>query len=140
MKKSMVILLVIGMLICTGTYTYAAAPDTGSVSPLYDYIDAYSTGLEIDKSTGVATCTGTCTSLNAYTIKVDCHLQKYMGSYWVTLKTWTKSGTDYVRVQGNWAVYSGYTYRVYTTYKILNSAGTVLESTYRTQTVTYPAS
>ena len=108
--------------------------------PRYNYIDNNSVGLTIDNASGIASCEARCYTSSGYTVRVDAHLQRYMGTYWVTLQSWTKTATGNAKAQGSWAVYSGYTYRTYAEFSIYNSAGTLLETGTNYKTVSYPKS
>lgn len=117
----------------------AAVPDEPIVTPQFTYITWYSTSVIIDESTGIAQCEASCYAAIGYTIEVECSLQCYIQSKWTTLKTWSTTGTRYAGLNHNRAVYSGYTYRVYTVYRIYDSSGNFLESAADTDTCVYPA-
>jgi len=59
------------------------------------------------------------------------------GSAWTTLKNWTASGTTYASLNKVWAVNSGYKYRVYATFRIYDSNGTIVETATNTDTYNY---
>lgn len=136
MKKVYAILLATILLISTAFPAQAALPDQPAV-PLYNYIDAYDVNLSIDKTTGIASCSASCYTSSNNTVEVEYRLQRYMGSYWGTVKTWTSSGTSVASLNKSWAVYSGYTYRGYAIYRVYNSAGTLLETGSATKTFSY---
>lgn len=138
MRKFLSAILSVVMLLTLATPAFAALPDDTIVSPQYTYIRTITANISIDEDTGIATCKATCLSASGYTVEVVCQLQRYSGSSWTTLKTWTASGTRYASVNENWAVSSGYTYRVYVSYRIRNTAGSLLESTTGSDSYVYP--
>ena len=88
-----------------------------------------SAGLSIDTS-GQAHCSGSVTpSSESYTSKLTVALQKYTGSSWSTVKSWTSSavGQMGVIIDGYYYVTSG-SYRTCSTAQIYNSAGCLLET------------
>ena len=137
MKQKITFLLVVCLLISLVQPVSASSVNENYVSPRYTYISRCSSGLSINESTGVATCRASCNTSAGYTVQVECKLQRYMGSYWGTIKTWTDTDTQAVLITKNWAVYSGYTYRVHTTFSVFNSAGVLLESDVITDTYSF---
>lgn len=138
MKKIFAIILATVLFVLMVTPVYAALPDP-PITPQYNYIDTYSVGLSIDKSTGIASCSASCYTTTNNTVKIEYDLERYMGSYWATVKTWTSSGTSYASLNKSWAVYSGYTYRGFATYSIYNSAGNLLETGSASKSYAYPS-
>jgi len=59
-------------------------------------------------------------------------LQQLKSGVWTTIKSWNTSGSGTVYLDKDWYVVSGYSYRVYTTAKVYNSSGTLLETAYAT--------
>ena len=139
MKRIITLLLVIAMLSALAVPALAAVPESAAVSPRYAYIQTNNVNLTINQNTGVATCTSSCYATSGYTIKIECKLQRYTGSSWITLKVWTASADRYASLSGTYTVASGYTYRVYTTFRIYNSAGTLLETGTNSKSVTFPS-
>ncbi len=138
MKRVLSAILTLFVIVALATPAFAAIPDESVVSPLYTYIRQTATDLQIDENTGISVSTASCYSVKGYTVEIVCRLQQYTGSTWSTLKTWTASGSRYASINENWAVLSGYTYRVFVSYRILNSAGSIVESTSSTKTYVYP--
>lgn len=119
-----------------GTSNYG----TGStIQPNFTSIWSLSAGLSIDSS-GQAHCTGSVTpASDSYTSYLTVSLQKYTGSGWSTVKSWSDSaaGQMGVIIDRYWYVTRG-TYRVCSTAQIYNSAGSLLESEpYYSATKTY---
>ena len=119
--------------------SHAAIPETPIITPQFTYITWYSTSVTIDESTGISRCEASCYADADYTVEVECSLQWYVASNWTTIKTWSATGTEYAGLNKNWAVYSGYTYRVYSVFRIYDSAGNFLESAADTDTYVYPS-
>jgi hypothetical protein len=137
MKKIFATLLVAVLLIATAFPAHAALPDP-PISPQYNYIETYGVGLSINESSGIASCTASCLAASKK-VEIEYQLQRYMGSYWGTVKTWTSSATSYASLSQTWAVNSGYTYRGKATYRIYDSAGNLLETGSATKTYSYPS-
>lgn len=140
MKKVLSVILALMTLIAATVPAFAAAPDISVVSPQYTYIQTINIGLDIDETTGIATCSASCYATGNYTVEIEYQLQRYKDSKWEPVKTWTASGTLYVRLKQYWAVYSGYTYRAYVTVRIRNASGGLLENAVHTKTYYYPKS
>ena len=138
MKKIFVILLATILLFSMVIPAYAALPDPPA-SPQYSYIETYDSGLSINQTTGIATCSASCFVYGNNTIKIEYVLQRYMGSYWGTVKTWTSSGTSYASLSKSRTVDSGYTYCGDITFRVYNSAGRLLETGNVTETYSYPS-
>lgn len=138
MKRVFSVILILVMIMTLATQAFAALPDETIISPQYTYIKVLTADLSIDESTGVSTSRATCYAASGCTVEVECKLQRYTGSVWTTLKTWTSTGSRYASVTQDWAVSSGYTYRVYATYRIRNSAGSLLEIATGNDSYAYP--
>lgn len=139
MKRIILQLLTIFMVLLLSIPCYAVGVEEPTVSPRYSHINNNSVSITIDEDTGIAQCEACCYTVGQYTVEVVCKLQKYTGAYWATLKTWYASGTRYAYASGERAVDSGYTYRVYVTFSVRDSAGNLLESDTSTQSYVYPA-
>ena len=138
MKKVFVILLATIMLFSMAIPAYAALPDP-PVSPQYKHINSYSVVLDINESLGVASCYATCYQLGADTVEIEYKLQRYTGSSWVTIKTWTSTGTTYASISKTWPVSSGYTYRGKAIFRVYDSSGNLLETGSTSRTYIYPS-
>ncbi len=139
MKRIITVLLAIAMLSALAVPAFATVPESSAISPRYVYIKSNNVNLTINQNTGVATCTSYCYATSGYTVKIECKLQRYTGSSWITLKTWTASADRYASISETCTIPSGYTYRVYTTFRIYNSAGTLLETGANSKSVTFPS-
>lgn len=137
MRKVLSILLVVAIFMSWSIPVYAATQEGESISPRYTYIKFNSAYIDINENTGVASCEASCYATDNLTVKVQCRLQRYNGSSWTTLKTWTASGTSYSGVDEVWAVSSGYKYRVYAIFRIYNSSGTLVETATNIDTYNY---
>ena len=137
MKKVIPLLLVVILLALWVLPVTTLALEEGA-SPRFDYISRVSTNVSINKNTGIATCTATCWAPTAASVKLVCRLQQYKNGTWSTVKTWSDTGTQQAGLAKQRAVYSGYTYRTYTSCYAYNAAGTLIEtaSLYSSQ-VTY---
>ena len=106
----------------------ASAAIIDDVEPMYTHISRVYASLTIDESLGIATCTG---SVNAKTItpaKVIVRLQSYQNGAWLTVKSWSSTGTAVASSTNSYAIYKGYSYRVYVTGYVYDSEGVIQES------------
>lgn len=126
MKRIITISLLIAIVLSLMALSAGAESET-VIMPRYSYVDILTSSLSINKNTGLTTCNATSSYHGGASQKLTCKLQRYDGSTWTTVKTWTKTSTMSVNIAQQYAVYSGYTYRLRTTCKVYNSAGTILE-------------
>lgn len=138
MRRILTIVLVIVLLMMSILPCFATETEIPSVSPRYTHIQYNVVNLDINTTTGIATCSASCFTMENYTVKVECKLQRYQGGFYSTIKTWTNSGNQYASVYQNWAVYSGYQYRVYAIFYVYDSAGKLLESATSSASYNYP--
>lgn len=118
----------LALILIMGTAIPAFAVENESaVTPRYTYIARMSAVLEISRL-GVANCGGSCYVPDADTVKFTCKLQRYEGSSWTTVKTWTDTDAPTCGLSKYYAVSSGYTYRVRTTCSVYNASGVLVES------------
>ena len=127
MKRLLSLVLVLTIVFVTACPVIAAESDP-PISPRYTYISLLSASLSINDTTGISTSTASSRISGASSLKVVCKLQRYNGSSWTTVQTWTATGTSSASIAKSWAVYSGYTYRAYVTCSVYNSAGVLVES------------
>lgn len=139
MKRVFSIFFAILMLAVMAVPASATASEDPGVSPRYTYIKSNSVNLTIDQSTGVATCTSTCYATSGYTVTIVCKLQRYTGTTWGTIKTWNTSADRYANISETWPVSSGFTYRVYSIFRIYNASGTLLETATSTKSCVFPS-
>lgn len=137
MKQILAAILAIAILSAMVLPVSAAVPEETVASPRYSYIQSASVNLIINDETGMATCTSSCYASSEYVVYIDCMLQRYSGSSWTTLRTWIKSAKRYASIEETWKVYSGYTYRVYSTFRIYNASGTLLETGTNSKSVVF---
>lgn len=100
----------------------------GVITPQFTYISLLSPGLSINSS-GKATCIGLASAYDSsHTTILTVELQKYTGSGWSTIKSWSASstGTSVAVVEENYYVVYG-TYRVCATAEVYNASGILLE-------------
>ena len=139
MKKALAIILSFVLILASSVPVFAANSEGTTVNPRYKYIITTDASLLINTNTGISTSTASLICESGYTAEVECELQRYVGSTWNTVKTWTNRGDGYATTNENWAVYSGYTYRIYVTYSVYNSSNRLLESTTATDFYYYPS-
>ena len=129
MKRLFCVLLAVLILITT-ILPVMAADNEQAISPRYSYIEGLSASLAIGKL-GLSTCNAACVAYGGGTIKLTSVLQRYNGSSWSTVKAWTTSTTHTsTALSKQYAVTSGYTYRVRASCGVYNANGTLVESGY----------
>jgi len=139
MKKLIAIFLAIA-LILTGTLpVFAASPTKETITSRFAYINWYAFDLEINESTGIAHCNAECLVDKNYTVEVSCFLERYDSSRWTTVKSWSSIGSRYAYVEEYWAVYSGYTYRLYVVFTVYDANGNLCEAVTENDTYIYPS-
>lgn len=138
MKRIFTVMLAIIMLMVSVLPCFAAEVNTPVITPRYTHIHNNKVDLDINTTTGIANCYASCFTMGNYTVKVECKLQRYQGGFYSTIKTWTKTGSQLASVDENWAVYSGYQYRVYAIFYVYDSAGNLLESATSSASYNYP--
>ena len=129
MRRCLSAALAVILVVLFAVPCFAATANEDVIMPRYTYFELLTAGLIIDENTGISTSDASCYVMNGYTAKVVCKLQRERTNGWLTLKTWTATGTDYAEIDQDWAVYSGYAYRIVVTFYVLDTDGTILEST-----------
>lgn len=136
MKKTICMGVIVLMALFFAVPAYAAveaqsvnAQEMGTLSPQYTYISRLVSGLSID-SFGKSTSIGDVSIYEgSNTVVLTVQLQKFNGSSWNTIKTWSDSGAGLagVYITQDYYVVSG-TYRVCATAQVYNSSGQLLET------------
>ena len=128
MKRITCVLLAV-MLIATLAVPAMAVEEESTITPRYSYIEGLSASLSIN-SWGLTDCYASGVAYRGDSMVFTCSLQQYNGSYWTTVKSWTSTTKPSATIAKNYAVYSGYTYRVKASCSVYNSSGSLLESGY----------
>lgn len=126
MKRRFSLVLAVILLISLAVPVMASENDS-SISPRFTYISQVATSVTIN-NIGVATCTANGYATGVSSVKVICRLQQYKNGTWTTIRTWNDTGANMASLAKSVAVYSGYTYRTYTSFYAYNAAGSLLES------------
>lgn len=129
------------LLICTLFIALAipvSAESYPSVQPRYTYVSSVRATLSINRTTGIATCTGGVIAKSVYPVEVVVYLQKDMGTYWETITSWSGTDTISIEITNRYAVASGNTYRVYTAGYVYDSNNNLLESATAIHEVNFP--
>ena len=108
-----------------GTYAQAEEPNY-EIAPANIIIAATDNCLEWESGNILYCCGGTQVPYG-YEAYVKVELQQYDGG-WTTIKTWTDRGGSYAIVERNYAVMSGYDYRLKLTHKAYDSNGNLIET------------
>lgn len=128
MRRCLSAALAVILVVLLAVPCFAATTGDNTIMPRFTYFELLTCGLTIDEDTGISSSNAFCYSVSGYTNKVVCKLQRERTNGWTTLKTWTATGNGYAEVNQDWAVYSGYNYRIVVTFSVLDSDGTVLET------------
>lgn len=126
MKRCGAILLGMVFLLLWGSALAEFAEAGSGIQPRYDLTDTVTAGLSISSS-GVATCKGRIApTYDDCTSSVTVRLQRKSGNSWVTLRTWTASGTGThgSSAGGIYTLTTHGTYRVYVSGTVVASDGT----------------
>ena len=138
MKRTSLIIVLITMVIGMAVPVFAAQGDT--VQPLYYSISSIDVGLDINKSTDIATAGGSVSAYYQVPVEVLTQLQVYKNGQWKTLMSWSNPGVGAAFAGGQYTVEPGYNYRTRVTGYICNDLGIPVESETETREVFYPAS
>lgn len=134
MKKIITVCLFVIMVVFSVVPAFAvdsaSVSNKGSISPMFVGISTMSASIDIDYL-GCATCAGSVSlSNNSYSVNFTVALQRYNGSGWTTIKTWSDTGYGYdgTIIEGYYYVPSSGTYRTASTAKVYNSSGSLIET------------
>lgn len=136
MKRVLALTLVV--IILGSLVVPVAAATADEIMPLYTYVNSVYARLQINESTGIATCVGSVNAKSILPVKVIVRLQRYQDGAWWTVKSWSETGTATVACTNYYAIYSGYDYRVYVTGYVYNDEGVLQESASAIHNVSYP--
>ena len=128
-KKALAIVMVAAMcLALPGIGTYAQElPENIGIAPANIIISATENLLEWVGTNTLEIYGGTQVPPN-YDAYVKVELQQKNGTSWTTIKTWTDRYEAYAMVSRNYAVTSGYQYRLKLTHKAYDSNGNLIET------------
>lgn len=139
MKKILAALLAITLILTSTLPTLAASPTNESINPRFAHINLYYLDLEIDETTGISNSYAECYADKNYTVEVECSLEQYIAARWTTIKLWSSRGSRYAYIDQDWAVYSGYSYRIYVAFRIYDANGNLCESVTDNDVYVYPS-
>lgn len=128
MRRFLSAILAVVLVVIFAVPCFAAETDENVIMPRFTYFILLTADFTIDEDTGVSSSNASSFSVDGYTNKIVCKLQRERTNGWTTLKTWTATGIGYASIDQDWAVYSGYNYRIVVTFSVLDSDGTVLET------------
>lgn len=136
--KRIVSLLIVIAIMSIMVVPATAASSEPVVQPRWSYLDTVTAYLDINETWGMTTCEGRATAGEYVTVKVIVRLQQLTDTGWSTLKSWSSTGLVTAAASGNYAVYSGYTYRVSVTGYVYDDDGNIVETGSATDTYIYP--
>lgn len=139
MRRFLIILFCICILLLNKPLVSASFSNESIVMPRYNYIQTLTTTIILDEDTGIATVKAYGVVGAGYTIDVECNLQQYIAARWTTIKSWTTSGSRYGSIIKQHMLYSGYSYRVYATYRVRDASGNLVETETDSYTCVYPS-
>ena len=128
-KKALAIVMAAAMCLAVpGIGTYAKEiPSNVGIAPANTIIAVTESLLEWVGTNTLEIYGGTEVPPN-YDAYVKVELQQWNGTSWTTIKTWTDRYESYAMVSRNYAVMSGYTYRLKLTHKAYDSNGNLIET------------
>ena len=128
-KKALAIVMAAAMcLALPGIGTYAKEiPSNVGIAPTNIIIAACDNYLVWEGTNTLEVYGGTLVP-NGYEAYVKVELQQKNGTSWTTIKTWTDRYEAYAMVSRNYAVMSGYQYRLKLTHKAYDSNGNLIET------------
>ena len=136
MKRLVCIFLSVLIFILNMIPLYVSAND--NIMPIFENISTVYARLSIDESLGVTTCTGRIVAKDEYPVSVDVILQVKQNGDWDNVSSWSANGTWIATCQENYAVYSGYDYRVLVFGYVYDANGKIIESGSAVHEVNYP--
>lgn len=129
-KRTRMLIAVLVLSLVVGMVPAAAAQtnDESEIQPYY--IDLFQITANINISNaGKATCTGYATTYNSTDeIRMTLYLQRLEDGKWVTVKSWSSTGHDYLAMEAYRYIVPGYYYHTLTMVSIYDSAGKYIES------------
>lgn len=127
----LILLSLLIALLATNLSSAFAAVVTPGITPQYKHTSSLTSELSI--SGGTASVKGNVTpTSDAHRANVKVELQQLVDGSWKTIETWTASSTKGgCTAKGTKALTKGYSYRVYTTGKVYNNAGALMETSYK---------
>lgn len=126
MKRILSFSLVLVFLVSLTAPVSAATKDEEEL--MYTHISSVYACLTIDETLGIATCTGSVNAKNIVPAKVTVRLQRYQDGSWQTIKSWSETGTAVASSTNYYAIYRGYSYRVYVSGFVYSSEGAIQEA------------
>lgn len=133
LKKTFCIILVCVLLFSMPVY---ATQNTG-VQPRYAHVSTIHLVLDINTTSGRASCTAETVTLGYLPVDMECHLQRLVYGNWETVKTWEASGIGKATMEKAYYVYSGYLYRLSVDITVYNSNGAVIDNVTETSSTYY---
>lgn len=127
MKKVLCIMMAV-FAICLAIVPVEASAARNEPVPYFTAINSIYSLLQIDRSTGIATCVGEVQAKELTPVEVVVQLQRLENGTWNTLVTWTNTGTFYATKSGSYCVPKGYSYRTKVTGLVYDSTGNIIES------------
>lgn len=128
MKRFMALWVCLSLVI-VGVYVPAVgvAEEPIEITPFYTYISIIGAGLNIVGST--AYCSGDVATSSSYDVSISMTLSRKSGSIWITIKSWSGSGSGLTGASLNkpYTLSVSGEYRVFVTGRVLDN-GVVLET------------
>lgn len=139
-KKILIALLTISLLVIPSTIfaseTYISETDN-QIQPRFTAMVKCWNSLVLG-DLGKMQCYGKTEVRDGYIAGVVIELQRDDGSDWTTIKSWSGTDEDYINLEKEWYVASGYDYRLQVTHSAYDLAGGFIESSISySQTVSY---
>lgn len=139
-KELLVVLLTISLLVISNTIFASneyLLEESNQIQPRFTAMIKCWNSLVLG-DLGKMQCYGKTEVRNGYIAGVVIELQRDDGKDWTTIKTWSGTDEDYINLEKEWYVTSGYDYRLQVTHSAYDLAGSFVESSVSySKTVSY---
>ena len=131
MRFRLFVVTVILSVILSTAFSTALAANVPGITPQYTYTSVIKSSISVSGKTATAAGSITPKPYNRKTF-VKVQLQKKENGSWTTIASWTESNNNGVSsAMGSKTLTKGKTYRTYTTGKVYDSSGNLLETVYK---------
>lgn len=135
MRLRLFVVTVLLTVILSTTFSTALAANMPGITPQYTYTSVIKSSINVSGKTATAAGSITPKPYNRKTF-VKVQLQKKENGSWMTIASWTESNDNGVSsVMGSKTLTKGNTYRTYTTGKVYDNSGNLLETVYKASSI-----
>lgn len=135
MRLRLFVVTVLLTVILSTTFSTVLAANMPGITPQYTYTSVIKSSINVSGKTATAAGSITPKPYNRKTF-VKVQLQKKENGSWTTIASWTESNDNGVSsVMGSKTLTKGNTYRTYTTGKVYDNSGNLLETVYKASSI-----